>query len=144
MRQKLYIAPLFVSWWFVATSIVASYLCVQPEMLYFGIAFWVLFAFPLFKVGISKNVAVRKKYIDESAWGNVLMLFVGKLSNAYKWEQRIHKALSWCNVRYMGSGKTEYFLIIALPIALSIFIWAKYRILIIVAASLVAYHYLNQ
>ena len=75
-----------------------------------------------YKIGISKNVANRRKNIEKSIDGNVYVIFVWNLFFAYFWEQTLHRIYSPLNDKnFKGSGRTEWFWMIA-PITPILFI----------------------
>ena len=67
-----------------------------------------------YKIGISKNVANRRKNIESTIEGRVYVIFSCPLLFAYFWEQLLHGIYAPLNVKNMkGSGRTEWFTMIA-------------------------------
>lgn len=80
----------------------------------------------LVKVGIAKNVRVRRGNISKSMPGNAVVLFSMKVPAARQLESFIH-ALCWMfSARWFGSGKSEWFFFPAALIAIPVMILAAF------------------
>lgn len=128
-KQTLYIAPLLIPEWAVIVStlllLLFLYITTKEDRnaltgLYFASS-WLLLAFPICKIGITGNLKQRKKDIDDSTPGFIIPLAFD-IYYAYQIEQYLHRKLKFLSVRWMGTGKTEYFfsiaMIVAIPVAL--------------------------
>jgi hypothetical protein len=93
----------------------------------------------IIKIGISKNTKKRRKQISDSVPGFVVPIFCLPLLYAQEIEQWLHKSLAWMNVPFVGSGKTEYFFILAIIPALitMILVFALERLVYVTIAIIV-------
>lgn len=92
-----------------------------PQWVY--IAIHVLYILPnpfVFKLGIGGSWQKRMQGISGTMPGFVIPIFLVWLPFAYQIEQWMHRKMKRFGVRYIGSGKTEWFFIIAIMFALPI------------------------
>jgi len=80
-----------------------------------------------YKVGISNNPKFRRRMIDDSLRGRVVLVSSCKVFFPYFWEQSIHKVFSPLNARMHGSGKTEWFWFGISPIP-TLLIWTCFAL----------------
>lgn len=92
--------------------------------------------FVICKIGISKNTKRRAKDVSDSIVGFALPICAVKSKYAFQIEQWMHEQLKVLNVKFHGSGKTEWFWLPALLLALPtlFFVWASEWILYLIAA----------
>lgn len=92
-----------------------------------------------YKIGISNNVTNRRKNIDESLSGSVVELFSLSFYFAFEIEQLMHLLYKPLNAKMKGSGKTEWFWMIApiTPVCLLILIWVVQQVFAVVILSLI-------
>lgn len=91
----------------------------RAQILYLMINFPLVF---LVKIGITGNLQQRKKDISDTTIGIAVPVIAFYLYNAHGLEQWLHRVLAPLNIRLKGSGGTEWFLILALVIALPVLI----------------------
>lgn len=82
----------------------------------------------LFKIGKGKNFERRKRQIDESVPGSLVCLFKVWLINKSKYEKELHRIYEKRRVVWTGSGKTEYFKLNPVQVAIIIARMAFYQI----------------
>lgn len=101
-----------------------------PQWIYCGIhmIFYIIPNPFVFKMGIGGSWMKRMKGISDSLPGFVLPVFLVWVPFAYQIEQWAHRQMKPLNVRYFGSGKTEWFFIpgilFAIPVMASAFLLA--------------------
>jgi len=91
----------------------------RAQFLYVMINFPLIFAA---KIGITGNVSKRKRNISESVFGIAVPVAVFYIYDAHGFEQFLHKLLKPMNIPFHGSGKTEWFFVFALVIAVPLLI----------------------
>lgn len=98
----------------------------NPQWVYIGIHIYLLFGFIplpnplLFKWGIGGSWLNRLKGVSGTIPGFVLPIFLVYIPFAYQVEQWGHRQLSFINVPYFGSGRTEWFFIAGLAFAVPV------------------------
>ena len=97
-----------------------------PQWVYIGIHIYLLFGFIpipnplLFKWGIGGSWLGRLKGVSGTIPGFVLPIFLVYIPLAWHIEQWGHRQLKFINVPYIGSGKTEWFIIIGVLFAIPV------------------------
>lgn len=105
----------------------------MPQWIYCGIhmLFYVIPNPFVFKMGIGGSWMKRMKGISDSLPGFVLPVFLVWVPFAYQIEQWAHRQMKPLNVRYFGSGKTEWFfapgILFAVPVMAAAFaVWVGF------------------
>lgn len=91
----------------------------RAQFLYLMINIPLIFAV---KIGITGNVSRRKKNISESVFGIAVPVAIFYIYDAHGFEQFLHRMLKPFHIPFHGSGKTEWFFVLALVLALPILI----------------------
>lgn len=151
-RQYLY---LLVNFWYNVSSFSVLAGVSGGLYLYYGnlslamggIAFGcsVLASLGPIKIGITGDKETRISTIDRSSPGRTVTLFCRKINRAYPIEQWLHNRLALFRRDWYGSGRTEYFYLVAIllayPTILTIWLIDRlvFLILIIAASGAILY-----
>lgn len=95
----------------------------------------------LVKIGITTNVANRKRNISESIFGIAFPVVVFYLYDAHGFEQFLHRMLKPFHIPFHGSGKTEWFFVLALVLAIPLLILRQlidFIVVVLIFAVIVA------
>lgn len=76
----------------------------------------------LIKIGISKNVLLRKQNVSKTGRGRAFVILSLSVPFARRVEQFLHILCKPLNIRWAGSGKTEWFFALAIVLALPILV----------------------